>query len=388
MNSHSRLDTCLSQDHIDALLLRLPENVVYLSGMLPVHGVTAVFYLPGAGVHLLQPVCELQWVPADVTQVSSFEWGHLNDVSLTDSYRGWCKHLAETYGNQIHTLGTEQDFGTVAPAFSSAEGLLPDQSWSTLLQESFARCELRNAIPTLNQARALKSDLELDLLRRCNRIAGLGLDALAEAIRPGMREVEAAGLVENTIRTEGTGFQSARLVRAFAHVSSGPQGSYLQSMLTPSGNRKMERGDLVMIEMAVCADGYWCDLTRTYAVGQPQEEQIRCYNAVLSAQQAAASRLIPGQAWGEADRAARQVLATAGLGQYFTHGTGHGVGYRYHETIPQLNPGETHLFEPGMVTSVEPGIYIPHFGGIRIEDNLAVGEDGPIWLSSPAAPWR
>ena len=237
------------------------------------------------------------------------------------------------------------------------------------------------------QARACKSEIELDLLRRVNRIAQLGLDALAEAIRPGLREVDAAALVESTIRSGGVGFDGARLVRAYAHVTAGVEGTFRQSMLTPSGPRAMEAGDLVMIEMAVCADGYWSDLTRVYCVGQPSAEQKRLYNALLTAQQAAAAALIPGHTWGDPDYAARASLEQAGLGVYFKHGTGHGVGYRYHETIPQLGPGKTDLLLEGMVTSVEPGIYLPGVGGIRIEDNVAVGPNGPLFLSQPCLPW-
>ena len=165
-----------------------------------------------------------------------------------------------------------------------------------------------------------------------------------DAIRPGLREVDAAALVESTIRSGGTGFEGARLVRAWAHITSGPEGTYLQSMLTPSGERAMQAGDLVMIEMAVCADGYWSDLTRVYCVGQPTAEQVRLYNAVLAAQQAGAAQLIPGKTWGDPDQAGRLILEQAGLGVYFKHGTGHGVGYRYHETIPQLGPGNTGVF--------------------------------------------
>jgi Xaa-Pro aminopeptidase len=95
----------------------------------------------------------------------------------------------------------------------------------------------------------------------------------------------------------------------------------------------------------------------------------------------------PGASFSDPDTAARQVLEKAGLGEYFVHITGHGVGLRYHEFIPFLMPGASGKLEKGMVSSVEPGIYIPGFGGLRIDDNVAVGEDGPIFLSTPRKPW-
>ena len=215
----------------------------------------------------------------------------------------------------------------------------------------------------------------------------LGLNELGDKVRPGMTEVEAASLVESAIRTKGTGFEGARLVRAFAEVTSGPEGSRRQSMLIPAGQRQFEAGDLVIIEMAVVADGYWSDLTRVYCVGDPNGEQKRIYNIVRLAQLAAADALLAGKSFTAPDEAARKVITEAGLGEYFIHGTGHGVGYRYHESIPQLGPGMKNILEKGMVTSIEPGVYIPGFGGIRIEDDLAVGDNGPVWLSDPVEPW-
>jgi Xaa-Pro aminopeptidase len=87
------------------------------------------------------------------------------------------------------------------------------------------------------------------------------------------------------------------------------------------------------------------------------------------------------------DKAARDILEAAGLGEYFVHGSGHGLGYRYHEFIPFLMPGASNKLQAGMVVTVEPGVYIPDFGGIRIEDNAVVGKDGPIFLSTPRKPW-
>jgi Xaa-Pro aminopeptidase len=121
--------------------------------------------------------------------------------------------------------------------------------------------------------------------------------------------------------------------------------------------------------------------------GEPSARQREVHNAVLAAQQAGAAQMRPGNPFSAADAAAREVLAEAGLGEYFIHGSGHGLGFRFHESVPSLAPGSTGLFEAGMVSSIEPGVYIPGFGGVRIEDNVAVGEDGPVFLSTPRQPW-
>ncbi len=365
----------------------LPENIVYFTSTQPVLGISAVYYQPGIRPILLQPESEIQWVASDSCEVVPFSCGHLGDTDFYSNVRQWCAGLFARFGQNIRTLGVELTSPAAAPTFSAAEMTVPDQTWVAILQEQFPGCAIADVTPGLMEARSIKSKPVLAQIRRCNQIAQLGLDALQKSIQPGMSEVEAAALVESEIRIRGTGFQGARLVKAFAQVTSGVEGTIQQYMLTPSGQRKFETGDLVMIEMAVCADGFWSDLTRVYCVGQPSERQKTIYNAVLQAQKAAAECLIPGNPWGSPDDAARKVLTEAGLGEYFIHGTGHGVGYKYHESIPQLGPNRREIFQEGMVTSVEPGVYIPGLGGIRIEDNLAVGADDPIWLSSPCSAW-
>jgi len=135
-----------------------------------------------------------------------------------------------------------------------------------------------------------------------------------------------------------------------------------------------------MIELATVVDGYWSDLTYMGVVGKPTKRQREVYNHLLEAQLAAAQAMRSGASFDDPDKAARKVLEKAGLGEYFVHITGHGVGYRYHEFIPFLMPGASGVLEKGMVSSIEPGVYIPDFGGLRIEDNVAVGDDGPIFF--------
>lgn len=382
-----RLDQYLIQAGVDALVCMIPENIVYLTGTYPVHGVSVAVYIPGGHSLLLTPECEQDWVETNRTKVSLFGWGHLHDQPLETSHSAFLTNVYKQYLSDGMQIGIERQFRTIAPAFRSAENILPDSSWIDLVSRNLPGCKLKDCISLIEAARAIKTPEEIEKIRRANLIALIGLNELANTIHPGMTEVESASLVENTIRIKGTGFEGARLVRAFAEVTSGPEGSCRQSMLVPAGQRRFENGDLVIIELAVVVDGYWSDLTRVYCVGDPTTEQKRIYNTILEAQQSGVEALIPGNKFSDPDTAARRVIKEAGLGEYFIHGTGHGVGYRYHESIPQLGPGLGDTLERGMVTSVEPGVYIPGFGGIRIEDNVSVGENGPIWLSKPPELW-
>jgi Xaa-Pro dipeptidase len=172
-----------------------------------------------------------------------------------------------------------------------------------------------------------------------------------------------------------------------AEVGAGPVGSTKGTLLVPSSTRRVEAGDIVMVELATVVDGYWSDLTYVAVAGEPSARQKEVHNAVLEAQQTAAKALQPGALFSAPDAAARAVLEKAGLAEYFPHITGHGIGLRYHEFVPFLMPGADGVLQEGMVTSVEPGVYIEGFGGIRIEDNVAVGPDGPIFLSTARKPW-
>jgi Xaa-Pro aminopeptidase len=208
-----------------------------------------------------------------------------------------------------------------------------------------------------------------------------------EQLQPGMTEVEVGALIEHAIRAKGPGHKGARLVRASAEVGAGVIGSTKGTLLVPSTTYTILEGDIVMVELATVVDGYWSDLTYVAVAGTPSDRQREVYNAVLMAQQLGAQHMKHGAGYSDPDTAAREALIDAGLGEYFVHITGHGVGWRYHEFIPFLMPGMEGTLQTGMVSSVEPGVYIPDFGGIRIEDNVAVGETGPVFLSTVRTPW-
>jgi Xaa-Pro aminopeptidase len=189
------------------------------------------------------------------------------------------------------------------------------------------------------------------------------------------------------IQAKGPGYKGAQLVRAFPEVATG-KGTVLGTLLIPSTTGKVQKGDLVMLELATVVDGYWSDLTHNTVAGSaPDARQKEVYNKVLEAQQAAAKLIKPGCRFEEPDAVARQVLKGAGLSDYFVHILGHGVGLRYHEFTPVMAPGLKDVFQEGMVCSLEPGVYIENWGGIRIEDNVAVGKDEPIFLSKQRTSW-
>ncbi|MBV9922554.1 MAG: aminopeptidase P family protein, partial [Pseudonocardia sp.] len=198
--------------------------------------------------------------------------------------------------------------------------------------------------------------------------------AAADAAYEDIVGVRFAGRTETEI-----GADLADLLRRHGHsevdftvVGSGPNGANPHHEI---GERVIQEGDMVVLDFGGLKDGYGSDTTRTVHVGEPTEEERAVHDIVRRAQQAGFEAVRPGVACQEIDRVPRGVITEAGYGEYFIHRTGHGIGLTTHEP-PYMVEGETHLLEPGMCFSIEPGIYLPGRFGVRIEDIVTVTEDG------------
>jgi Xaa-Pro aminopeptidase len=223
--------------------------------------------------------------------------------------------------------------------------------------------------------RAIKSAQECGSLEKAARIAEEALAQLLREIRLGMNEADVALRLEWLMReagSEGSAFEIN------ASVAENTALNHYNPVLQP---RKLETGDLLLLDFGACVDGYRCDITRTFSVGKATDRAREIYNVVLAANEAGIAAVRSGATGEEVDRAARDVINAAGFGDRFGHGLGHGIGLEVHER-PGLAPRNTEPLATGMVTTVEPGIYIPGFGGVRIEDDVLVTEGGCRVLTS------
>ncbi len=372
---------------LSALICRLPENVVYLTEYWPHHGFSFVVFPQAGKARLFIPEVEAEYTDPDWADVTLFGWGLLKDGDLYENYARLLTAVHKDLGLSGKKVAVEQSFEVTAPTYRAAEPVVPGKPWHDLIASVFQDCQIVDVNAFISEARSAKTAYELEKLRIANEIAEMGIEYAIDNLKPGMTEAEIGAMIEYKIRASGPGYKGARLVRAFAEVGAGPVGSTKGTLLIPSTTYKTQDGDFVMIELATQVDGYFSDLTHMAVVGEPTPRQKEVYNHLLEAQQAAANAMRSGASFTDPDTAARKVLEAAGLAKYFVHITGHGVGRRYHEFIPFLMPGIQGTLQEGMVTSVEPGVYIEGFGGIRIEDNVAVGKDGPIFLSTPRKPW-
>lgn len=227
--------------------------------------------------------------------------------------------------------------------------------------------------------RIVKTPTEIEYIRTAARIADEAFEKTVQMMKPGVSEVEVALFLEREMRlagAEGTAFTTI--------VASGPRGAMPHGVASA---KKLQSGELVTLDFGAVYNGYHSDMTRTVAIGEIGAEERRLFDAVLEAQIAAVAAIAPGVSGKEIDQVARDILASHELADAFVHGLGHGVGLQIHE-LPRLSPLSTDVLKPGMLVTVEPGVYIPGFTGLRIEDLVLVTEDGHEILSHAQKAFR
>jgi len=232
--------------------------------------------------------------------------------------------------------------------------------------------------PLVARLRQIKDEGEIAKIRAAAKLGCRLFDEMLGYLRPGLTEIEVAARLEYAARTAGAEAMSFETIVASGERSALPHGR-------ASGARLPKRG-FVTMDFGVVLDGYMSDMTRTVHMGKAQSDERDVYDAVLEAQEAAVSAVAAGVTAGEVDEAARSVLRRAGLDSWFTHSTGHGVGLEIHEG-PRLASKQTQRLEPGMVITIEPGVYMPGRFGLRIEDMVLVTAKGREILTPSVKAW-
>ena len=374
----SRVRAALVDKQLDALVVRLPENVLFLSGFWPMCGWTFLVF-PGDG----NATCILRHTEQKEAEDELWDAGTIvypaATIDAPDSYAEIEKALKDIgRGRGWRRIGYEGNFESVAPPWNIGEPVVPAADTRVLLEAVYGAESLVDATDLLNAQRARKTPYEAEKLRLANEIACIGLQTFFDTVKTGATGIELLAEVEKAIIVQGSGHKGARRVRGFAQVATGAlETSIGYRPMEITTTRTLEDGDLALLELGTVVDGYWSDRTRVRVAGKATSRQMELHASVKEAQERAFHAIAVGAKTGDVDRAARSYLEEAGFGKVFVHVTGHGLGFRYHEPVPLIAPGGNVTLLEGMVHTVEPGIYSPEWGGIRIEDNVLITESGP-----------
>jgi Xaa-Pro aminopeptidase len=348
MNFSLRLKSIRSQldsANIDAFLISHLPNIRYLCGFTG----SAGFLLVSDEQSILFTDSRYKWQAHDEVKGAKV-------VIARNSVLSAVAERLRSHGKRAkkRTLGIEAEHLTVAER-KRLSNMLPSGS------------RLRSAPALVERARMVKDSEELDHIRAAVQLGARLFDRAMHVLKPGVMETEVAAEMEYAARVAGAEAMSFPTIIASGARSALPHGR--------ASRQTIAAGGFVVCDFGVILAGYCSDETRTVCVGEVSDQARNAYAAVKEAQEAAIAAVGPGISVGEVDAAARKVLRKAGLGRYFTHSTGHGVGLEIHEP-PRVAVGQTEILKPGMVITIEPGIYFPGKWGVRIEDMVAVSESG------------
>lgn len=331
----------LRQKKLDALLVTYRANLRYLCG-----------FTGSAGVLVMTPGRRLFFTDGRYREQARWEvQGARVVVSQRSALAAAARALTRL---PVRAVGIESEHMPVAVR-DKLKPLLPPKA------------RLRHVAGLIEQQRMVKEPEEIERIRAAVLLASSLFDKVLEWIRPGVAESAIAAELEYAARRQGAQGMSFETIVAGGARSALPHGVASPQPIPNNG--------FVILDFGVILAGYCSDMTRTLYVGKPTARARRMYKAVREAQQAALEAVGPGVEAGEVDRAARKRLRRTGFARYFTHSTGHGVGLEIHEP-PRLARGQREVLRPGMVVTIEPGIYIPGVGGVRIEDTVVVTEAG------------
>src|SRR3954463_1537477 len=361
----------MAEQHLDALVVRAPDNVLYLTNFWGMKGYDACVF-PREG----EPV--LITIEASEDDAARTAW--TDDVRLIRGYDPEDPRppFARTLGAAVEAardyerVGLELSLGTQASDRMVGEPTTFTAAWF----DAFA--EAADATPLLARARSLKTEQELERLRLANELAAAAMDHVRELLRPGMREAQVAALWQGFVHGEGTGYHGqVELALPFSLIWAG-RGI---KTFTATGDLPVVEGEPVLFEIWVCAGGYWADHTKNLVVGELKPEYAELEAGLMAVYGAAIEACSPGRSMAELDRSVREGLDRMGYPGQPTHPICHGVGARAHEP-PYPHQASGGEFAPGLVLAIEPGVYWPGGGGLRVEDNFLITADGAEKLSA------
>jgi Xaa-Pro dipeptidase len=354
-NRLERFTKWVSDNHLDFAFLSDPTNVFYYSGFMchPHERLLGLFVIPGHEPFLVCPSME-------ESQAQDAGWPY-EILGYNDIQNPW--DLVKEALKKRHILHK--------PSVAIETDTLP-YARTEQLKALFESTRFISVEAAINEQRLIKDATELEHLKKACELADFAVSVGKNAIKKGKTEQALVAEIEYEVKKRGAEGMSFATTVLTGAKSAAPHGN--------PDDRQIREGDFVLFDLGVIINGYCSDITRTFVYKHASVEQEQIYNTVLKAQVAAIQKAQAGVKIGDVDLAARTVIENAGFGQYFPHRVGHGLGLGIHEA-PSMNSTNTSELKKGMVFTIEPGIYVPEIGGVRIEDDIYLSENGPVCLT-------
>jgi len=372
-----------------ALVCRTPQNVVMLTGYLPILGnsfcLVSLNHDQQVEIRLAVPKDEEDFVPKGAAiEVKTFSEETMDFIGQTVQAvhvpLGGLLRSANLLGNPV--VGYEGGQSPIASAYTQVG--VPGPATLALLHQLFLGGYLRDATDMFDELAAIKTEEELSAIRRSEEVGRQGFIAARHAIRVGETEADVAAETYGAMLRAGYALPDVLHVLPHVHVMAGPRAALAYRAFNLTSNASINQGDTVTVQMEIGIDGYWAELTRTFFAGSISDEWRKAHLACVAAQDAALQEIRDGASARAVDGAARDVMQQAGFGSAFKHGLGHGFGFQAinHAAVPVLHPASNAVLRSGMVHNIEPAVYLEGRGGLRLNDNVAVQADGYELLSA------
>lgn len=371
-----------------ALVCRMPQNVVMLTGYQPILGnsfcIVSLNSVREVEIRLAVPKDEEDLVPpGTAVEVKTFAEETMDFIGTTiQAAHDALAELARSAGiNENAVIGYEGAHAPIATAFTQVG--VPGPATLDLLHQLFLGGYLRDATSMLDELGSIKSGEEIGSIRRSEEVAYQGFKAARGAIRVGATEAEVAAATYSALLRAGYAARGAQHVLPHVHVMAGARAALAYRAFNLTSNNPISRGDTVTVQMEIGINGYWAELTRTFFAGAIGDEWRKAHQACMAAQDAAVRSIRDGALAQAVDGAARSVMEQAGFGPAFKHGLGHGFGFQAinHTAAPVLHPASQAVLHSGMVHNMEPAVYLEGKGGLRLNDNVVVLANGNEVLS-------
>ena len=373
------VEELIRRNTLAALLFWRPDELVMMLGYMPLWGVSVLLYPADAEPVLFVPALEPEDILPKGIAVKRYPWGVLDGNDPWEVlYRAikeelFKRGLADGFVSFTSSIG-----GSAPCRMSGEQPPLPADLPLRLAGVCTGGC--RDTGGELLRLYDQKTPTDIVGLEKTHKIAAHAVAVFYREVGRGHTEAMLSALIETAVQAT-IGRSDVGFAKAWPMVQSGPHSADAGKFNRSTG-KAIVPGELVVLEMGVCVDGYWADLTRTAVVGEVTDTQQRMYEAVAGAQQAAFGLLRPGAAMRDVDNAARTFIDNVGLGSCFPHALGHQTGFRYHDPGDTLSPYSPGILREGMVVTVEPGVYGKALGGgLRIEDNVLITAEGCRILS-------